>query len=209
LPCGPADQGHQSVWFRYTPPSSGEVVLSTYSSGYDTVLAVWSGTEGNLNNIACNDDFRATTSLLKVNLNGGSTYYIEVVKSDENAPMDYWLSLNLVLVGDDFDAPVLLNPSLPSSKTLEIANYSDFTDDPDFTSCNVVGSESVWFKFIPVQSGELNVNTAGSGYDTVLAVWSGDRGAALTALGCDDDSAGNLLSDLSSPSRPGRRTTLR
>jgi peptidyl-Asp metalloendopeptidase len=203
LPCGPGTQAYQSVWFRYTPASSGEVVLSTYTSGYDTVLAVWSGTEGDLTNIACNDDFRGTTSLLTADLTGGSTYYIEVVKYSETAPTDYWLYLNLVHVGDDFDVPFILNPSLPSTTTLNTANYSYFLDDPDFTACNVIGTNSVWFKFEPSQSGTLNVNTVGSGYDTLLGVWSGDRAAPLTPLGCDDDSAGNFVSDLSVPIAAG------
>ncbi len=177
LPCGPVTQAYQSVWFRYTPDSSGEVVLSTYSSGYDTVLAVWSGIEGNLTNIACNNDARGATSLLALDLNGGSTYYIEVTKFGTAAPTDYWLYLNLVQVGDDFDVPFLLNPSLPSTTTLNTNKYSSFLDDPDFTACNVIGANSVWYKFVPSQNGTLNVNTVGSSYDTVLGVWSGDRGA--------------------------------
>jgi hypothetical protein len=202
LPCGPGTKAYQSVWFRYTPDSSGEVVFSTYSSGYNTVLAVWSGTEGNLTNIGCNDDFRGSTSLLTLNLNGGSTYYVEVAKFDTSAPTDYWLYLNLVHVGDDFDVPFIVNPSLPSTATVNAVQYSFFLDDPDFTACGVIGTNSVWYKFVPSQSGTLNVNTVGSDYDTILGVWSGDRGI-LTALACDDDSAGNLHSDLSIPITAG------
>jgi hypothetical protein len=203
LPCGPQTQAYKSVWFRYIPFASGEAVLSTYTSGYDTVLAVWSGTEGNLTNIACNDDVRGANSLLTLDLNGGSTYYIEVTKYGTSAPTDYWLYLNLVNVGDDFDVPFILNPSLPSTITLDTAEYSYFLDDPDFTACNVMGTNSVWFKFIPSQSGILNVNTVGSNYDTVLGIWEGDRGAALNPLACDDDGAGNFVSDLSVPISAG------
>ena len=202
LPCGPGTRAYQSVWFQYTPDASGEVVLSTYSSGYNTVLAVWSGTEGSLTNIGCNDDFRGSTSLLTLHLNGGSTYYVEVAKFDTSAPTDYGLYLNLVRVGDDFDVAFLLNSSLPSTATVNALQYSTFPDDPDFTACGVIGTNSVWYKFIPSQSGTLNVNTVGSDYDTILGVWSGDRGF-LTSLGCDNDSAGNYLSDLSVPVTAG------
>ncbi len=202
LPCGPGTKAYQSVWFRYTPASSGEVVLSTYSSGYNTILAVWSGTEGNLTNIGCNDDFRGATSLLTLDLNGGATYYVEVAKVDTSAPTDYWLYLNLVHVGDDFDAPFILSPSLPSTATVNAVHYSSFLDDPDFTGCGVIGTNSVWYKFVPSQSGTLNVNTVGSDYDTILGVWSGERGI-LTSLGCDDDGAGNFRSDLSIPISAG------
>jgi hypothetical protein len=202
LPCGPGTKAYQSVWFRYTPDSSGDVVLSTYSSGYNTVLTVWSGTEGNLTNLGCNDDFRGTTSLLTLDLNGGSTYYIEVTKFDTSAPTDYWLYLNLVHVGDDFDAPFLLNPALPLTATVNTIHYSSFLDDPDFAVCGVIGTNSAWYKIVPSQSGTLNVNTVGSDYDTVLGVWSGDRGL-LTPIACDDDSAGNFRSDLTIPISAG------
>ena len=202
LPCVPGTQGYKSVWFRYTPASNKNVMLSTYWSGYDTVLAVWTGTENNLTNVACNDNGRGTTSRLTLDMKAGSTYYIEVAKKDTAAPTDYWLYLNLTNVGDDFDAPLTLNPTLPSSVTLDTTEYSYFPDDPDFTACSLIGMNSVWYRFMPAQSGTLNVNTLGSDYDTVLGVWEGDRGA-LNSLACDDDSAGNKLSDLAVPISAG------
>jgi hypothetical protein len=65
-----------------------------------------------------------------------------------------------------------------------------------------MGTNSVWYRFVPAQSGTLNVNTVGSNYDTVLGVWEGDRGV-LNSLACDDDSAGNKVSDLAVPVTAG------
>jgi len=197
LPCGPLNTGYRSVWFKYTPAFSGEVVLSTYWSGYDTVMAVWTGTEGALTNVACNDDTRGTSSKLRLNLNSGTSYYIEVAKYGTSLPaLDYWLFINLVKVGDDFDEPLLLSSSIPLTTTLDTSSYSYFPDDPDFADCGVFGNASVWYRFEPSQSGTIYFNTVGSNYDTVLGIWSGDR-TSLTPLACNDDSGGNLTSSTS------------
>jgi hypothetical protein len=76
------DQGRDSVWFTFTPSSSGEVSISTANSGYDTVLALFSGGPGgtSLTELDCNDNSGGKTSALKMLLRGGVKYYVEVVR---------------------------------------------------------------------------------------------------------------------------------
>jgi photosystem II stability/assembly factor-like uncharacterized protein len=45
---------------------------------------------------------------------------------------------------------------------------------------------SIWYKFTPVVSAGLNVDTIGSSYDSVLSVWSGSPGS-LVNVACNDD----------------------
>ncbi len=45
-----------SVWYTYTPARHGLADISTCGSDYDTVLTVYTGTCGELTEIACNDD---------------------------------------------------------------------------------------------------------------------------------------------------------
>jgi len=45
---------------------------------------------------------------------------------------------------------------------------------------------SIWYKFTPVVSAGLNVDTIGSSYDTVLSVWSGSPGSFVN-VACNDD----------------------
>lgn len=70
--------GQNSVWYSFTPATSGPVSIDTLTSNYDTYLAVWSGARGTLNQVACNDDVGGQQSQLEANLTGGETYYIEV-----------------------------------------------------------------------------------------------------------------------------------
>jgi len=45
---------------------------------------------------------------------------------------------------------------------------------------------SIWYKFTPVVSAPLNMDTSGSSYDSVLSVWSGSPGS-LVNVACNDD----------------------
>jgi hypothetical protein len=46
-----------SVWFKATAAANATTIeADTIGSAYDTILSVWSGTLGNLVNVACNDD---------------------------------------------------------------------------------------------------------------------------------------------------------
>ena len=87
---GPCDgsqlnRGNNTVWYTYTPTAKELIALNTIGSEYspgddmDTYLAVWTGTEGNLTLVKCDDDnFVGQTSELTFKALPGVTYYIEV-----------------------------------------------------------------------------------------------------------------------------------
>jgi hypothetical protein len=56
-------------------------------------------------------------------------------------------------------------------------------------------SRSVWYVYTPPITGTYNLNSIGSNYDTVLAVWTGPWGGLVSAA-CDDDSGGSFTSSL-------------
>lgn len=51
------------------------------------------------------------------------------------------------------------------------------------------GSMTVWYKFTPSLSGTLSVTSMDSGYNTVIGIYTGARGA-LTRLACNDNANG-------------------
>jgi len=77
IPCV-ASQKWASVWYRYTPSVAGVLDVDTYTSTYDTVLAVWTGSRGSLTAVACNDDTGGLQSHVNLAVTAGQVYYIEV-----------------------------------------------------------------------------------------------------------------------------------
>ncbi len=69
--------GH-SVWYRYTPPASGRVKITTIGSSFDTLLAVYAGKSSPTERIACNDDRADLTSAARPTLTAGKHYWIAV-----------------------------------------------------------------------------------------------------------------------------------
>ncbi len=69
-----------TVWYGYAPSSSGFVQANTFGSDYDTTLSVWTGTAGNLSEIACNDDTSGGTTGVESKViwdaTASTTYYI-------------------------------------------------------------------------------------------------------------------------------------
>lgn len=91
-----------------------------------------------------------------------------------------------VPANDDFASPVEVTP-LPFNHQIDTTRATQANDDPSL--CAGEESATVWYRFVPPSAGTLTVDTFGSSYDTVLAVFTGERGA-LTIQACNDDSSG-------------------
>jgi hypothetical protein len=75
-----------TVWFRFTPSASGFITLDTIGSQTgatqtDTIMTVYTGTEGSLNEVACNDDIVTGSNIvsrLTTFVNAGTQYHVAV-----------------------------------------------------------------------------------------------------------------------------------
>jgi hypothetical protein len=68
-----------SVWYAYTPPVSTTIAADTFGSDYDTTLSVYTGAQGSLTQLACNDDAGSDLqSQVVFPVVGGQTYYFMV-----------------------------------------------------------------------------------------------------------------------------------
>jgi hypothetical protein len=91
-----------------------------------------------------------------------------------------------------------VNDAIGSAADVTLPSFTDAintrlgtssSDDPAI-SCGAPDdprqARSVWYRITPSAGGSLQISTAGSNYDTVVAVYSGGPGA-LTEVACDDD----------------------
>ena len=75
--------GFASVWYTYTPPAVQSLSFDAIGTDYDTYIAVWTGTRGNLNLVACNDETASGFSELSFVASAGTTYYIEIAQFND------------------------------------------------------------------------------------------------------------------------------
>lgn len=85
---------------------------------------------------------------------------------------------------DDFDFATGIS-GLPFTDSIDTSEATAAFDDPE--SCSNHGS--VWYAFTPTADMQLDADTFGSNYDTVLTVFTGSRGA-LNFVTCNDDTFG-------------------
>lgn len=93
---------------------------------------------------------------------------------------------------DKVDATVIPEPLPYTDDSVNTLLASDEPGEP--APCGLIGN-TVWYEFTPSTSATLNADTFGSGYDTVLALYTGTPGV-LPNIGdlidCDDDTVGVL-----------------
>jgi PKD repeat protein len=161
------------------------IQADTFGSGYDTVLSAWTGTQGALSLIACNDDFSGLQSKIDFQATGGTTYYFMVAfccGSGGNGGGSLQLSVNQILPpsNDDFANASQIG-SLPFSDTVDLATATTQVSEPS-PSCISGLQNTVWYSFTPTttQSLAARADQFGAG----IGVYSGSSLTNLTRVGC-------------------------
>ena len=97
-----ATSGGASVWYQFTPTSSGVYTANTFGSNFDTLLAVYTATTDpasvdKLSEVASNDDANTgTASSVTFNVIAGTTYFVAVDGyNDGTGPAEGTFVLNL------------------------------------------------------------------------------------------------------------------
>lgn len=98
-------KGYRTAWYELSALPYNRVLLDTFSSGYDTVVAVYKGTCGDLEMVACNDDTVQFTSQLLVHIDDLSTtangtderYYVEIADWNAGLSPDPTLRLSAIM----------------------------------------------------------------------------------------------------------------
>ncbi len=186
--------GGKSIWWKWTAPSSGGVMLTTSNSAVDTILCVYRGNAlTNLVFVAGNDNASETdlTSIAYFNVTGGTTYQIAVDGFDGDSGA---ISLHLVLdvadpvpANDNFANAVLVTGT---NATVTGSNIGATLEPGEPLHRGYYGGCSVWWKWTSPGAGYVTIDTSNSVPDTLLAVYTGSSVSNLTEIASDDNSAG-------------------
>jgi hypothetical protein len=102
-----------SVWYAYTPPISTIVTADTFGSDYDTALSAYTGSQGSLTEVACNDDAGAgLQSQIVFPVVAGQTYYFMAAGLGGGGSLSFNLNASaLPLIGVRTSTAQELRPS--------------------------------------------------------------------------------------------------
>ena len=200
-----------SLWFRLDADRTGIVTLSTSGSAFDTVLAVYKGSElGKLTKVAANNDAGVgiRTSLLQFSMVAGTTYYI-AIDGNAGATGAYVLTatgspLSQAPANDMAEFSTNLGNGVSFTRSGSILGATAQSSEPALA--RLPATRSVWFTYTAPATGRLVVDTIGSDFNSVLGFYSGTVGvfSSLKLLAANDDIAtGNLQSSVSLPVTSG------
>lgn len=204
-------------WYTFTASAQGRVNIRTTSAGepsteVDPVLAVYEGSPGASNEVACSDD--AGTSLdsdVTVNVTAGQTYFVMLgnwadVAGDSASVQKLaiqWLPVGTV-DNDTFAGATVLTGAGFHSSVIAAGFATVASSDPAHQCARLgprVGGGTLWWRYTPTANGKLNLSTIGSTErfaDTLLSVYTGTEGS-LSTVACNDDAVATVTySSLSS-----------
>ena len=165
-----------SVWYRFTPTHDGRITWRT-DRDWEDRIAIYEGA--------------SLTALRppKTPFRAGTTYYVVVDVASGREPSDFTLTwVTSPPDNDGRDSPF----SLPREGTYRQATVTATKEAGEANHAGNPGGRSVWFRWSYVVPGTLTVETIGSDFDTLLAVYED-----TTPVTADDDSGGGGASRLS------------
>src|SRR5690606_1919264 len=188
-------------WWRSTPAPSGPITIDTKGSGFNTVLAVYTGRSvSGLSLVSWNDDAPDLGRRSRVTFNGvaGTQYQIAVAGGYGNNSG----RIRMTLRGggrydttprpenDNFANRIMIPPhGAINGPRVVIANNTNATAEPGepLHLNRPVATNSVWWRYTPATSGPITIDTKGSGFNTVLAVYTGGSVSGLSLVSWNDD----------------------
>ena len=178
----------KSVWWRWTSSVTGMVEINTHGSDFDTILAVYTGASlAGLTEIAANDESPSQPPASRVRFAAatGTVYQIAV---------DGWMEdegnivLNIVTAtapppNDDIANATVINTGTNLPSTVTGTNIGATLEDAE---ASLGAGQSVWWNWTSTFSGTVEVDTTGSGFDTILSVYRGNP-PTLVRMALNDD----------------------
>ena len=188
--CGGTAQTAPGVWYQVV--GTGEVLRASTcnAASYDTKISVY--TDSGITCVTGADDTTGCsgfTTRVHWQSGVGVNYYI-LVHGYTSSTGTFTLSVDGMPVPSDACADATEVGTTPYTASTYTPGATTAADDPLMT-CSFGGpqqnSNTVWYRLTPAVDQLLTATTDGSGYDTVLGVYTGSCGS-LVQVACDDDS---------------------
>lgn len=176
--CGTSNTS-PTAWYAYTAAATGNLIADTCGSPLDTVLSVYSACGGQ--QLACNDNTCGTQSRVVVPVTAGNTYLVRVA-ANGGAAGPFRLHLAGGVPANDTCASALVVGGGATQGTTLGATVDGTASCGDSNA-----SPDVWYQYTATCNAPLEVNTCGSGFDTVVSLHTACGGSEIA---CNDDGCG-------------------
>lgn len=188
----------KTLWWTWTAPTAGVYTLTTDGSSFDTMLAAYTGsTLGSLVRVQANDDAGFDwTSTLVFTASAGTPYqfvvdgyYYEPGPGESEGETE----AGGVQLNFSANAPMLNNNF---ANRTAIAGINVVVNGHNVGASSEAGepfhdgfspSRSVWWSWTAPASETVTISTAGSSFNTVLAVYVGNSLGGLSLVGSHDN----------------------
>ena len=180
------------VWYEWTTIGEGQADVNVVAS-FDSVLSIYVSLVDNptsvddLLMVGYDDDGgNGLNSYLTSSDPGVNVTYYIAVSSYSSITGDFILSAQqgLVEFHDNFSAPLLVPGKAFKIRGL---NQSATTETNEPKHANISNQKSVWFKWNTAERRNVKLDTVGSAFDTVLAVYKGTSLSTLQKVAFNDD----------------------
>jgi Ca2+-binding RTX toxin-like protein len=178
--------GGRSIWYSWTAPGDGSVPHVAFLAGgdFDTLLAVYTGGAVNaLTPVAANDDvagFGGGSSVSFATV-AGTTYRIAIDGFNGKSGVAF-LEWRESPPNDNFADAVVLSGAT-GSRTGDTANGATTELGEDVFAA----LQSVWYQWTPPADGTYKFSTVGSGFDSLMAIYSGTSLEDIELIDVNDD----------------------
>ncbi|HET6277964.1 MAG TPA: hypothetical protein VFG08_04195, partial [Candidatus Polarisedimenticolia bacterium] len=160
----PQEAAWGTVWYAFTPLD--DVRVHAGSMSLSPALSVYTGERGALEQVTCNPRFA------RFDATAGSSYYIMVgTPAPESALTFRAEALPPPPANDDFDSATVVD-ALPFGDIVDTSGAIADQDDPGPCGSGT-RAPNVWYAYTPAQDTRVTIDTVGSSYRALVAVFSG------------------------------------
>jgi hypothetical protein len=168
-----------SVWFTFTAATNMTVMADTAGSDYYPTLSAWTGNQGSLNQVACNE----YNGQVAFSATAGTTYHFMAAYccgSGGSGGGNLHFSMTQVTppTNDNFADAATVN-GLPFTAQPDLTAATRETGEP--TSC-LGAMNTAWYSFTPTTTQSISATV--DGYAAGVAAYTGSSVTSLTQLGC-------------------------
>ncbi len=187
-----AQQGVGTLWYKFIASSTSAQVNTCPTRSGDSLVAVYSGTCGNLTQIGCNDDSCGLRSTLCVSgLMVGQTYYIQFA-TYSGARGAYTMALTCPCPTGEYNDTCAtadtMNPAGGFDGRLGSTELAFVDENAPECSFNAVTAPGVWYRVVG-NGTTFTANVCNAEYDSKIHIYCGTCDA-LICVGNNDDGTG-------------------